>query len=244
MPVFWKTKFTIEPGLGMGSYSLGHFFWLMLMLVMIFLLGGKVYRNAPESKRKAIRWITASAIMLDEILKDVIMPLTGQWDWSFLPLHLCSISVFVVFLHAMTGSRLLAEYLYAVTLPTALMAMVFPDWTGQLPLLNFMCFHSFSIHLLLVLYPCLLLCGGFRPDWKRLLMIIPAVLLLAVIMYFVNNALDTNFFFVNGGGDGANPLSLLEAHIGRLYLLAMPLIAAICWLPMYIIPSRNRKIIC
>ena len=240
MSVFWKSRYLIAPGYGMGSYSIGHFLWLALMLLSIILLGSS-YRKGNEKRRRGIRNTVALLIIMDEVLKDVVMPLTGQWDWSFLPLHLCSISVFAVAFHAVTESRLLAEYLYAVTLPTALMAMVFPDWTGTLPLWNFLSIHSFSIHLLLVLYPCLLIYGGFKPSVRYLIRIIPAVLCLAFIMHFVNNELGTNFFFVNGGGDGVNPLSVLEDYAGRFYLLALPVIAAICWLPMYLIPRRVNK---
>lgn len=221
----------------MDSYSLGHFIWLGLLFFLIFFLGKK-YRAADEDKRKKIRIAIASLIMLDEIVKDIIMPITGQWDWSFLPLHLCSISVFVVFIHALTGNRILEEYTYAITLPTASMAMAFPDWTGALPCMNLMCIHSFSIHLLLVLYPCLLLYGGFIPSAKQLFRLIPIVAFLAFVMYFVNGALGTNFFFVNGGGDG-NPLTFLEKYIGGWYRLAFPVIAAICWIPMYL-PFRNK----
>ena len=237
MPDFLKSRFTIEPGKGMDSYSLGHFIWLGLLFFLIFFLGKK-YRAADEDKRKKIRIAIASLIMLDEIVKDIIMPITGQWDWSFLPFHLCSISVFVVFIHALTGNRMLEEYTYAITLPTASMAMAFPDWTGALPCMNLMCIHSFSIHLLLVLYPCLLLYGGFIPSAKQLFRLIPIVAFLAFVMYFVNGALGTNFFFVNGGGDG-NPLTFLEKYIGGWYRLAFPVIAAICWIPMYL-PFRNK----
>ena len=237
MPDFLKSRFTIEPGKGMDSYSLGHFIWLGLLFFLIFFLGKK-YRAADEDKRKKIRIAIASLIMLDEIVKDIIMPITGQWDWNFLPLHLCSISVFVVFIHALTGNRILEEYTYAITLPTASMAMAFPDWTGALPCMNLMCIHSFSIHLLLVLYPCLLLYGGFIPSAKQLFRLIPIVAFLAFVMYFVNGALGTNFFFVNGGGDG-NPLTFLEKYIGGWYRLAFPVIAAICWIPMYL-PFRNK----
>ena len=215
MPDFLKSRFTIEPGNGMGSYSLGHFIWLGLLFFLIFFFGKK-YRAADEDKRKKIRIVIASLIMLDEIVKDIIMPITGLWDWSFLPFHLCSISVFVVFIHALTGNRILEEYAYAITLPTASMAMAFPDWTGALPLLY----------------------GGFIPSAKQLFRLIPIVAFLAFVMYFVNGALGTNFFFVNGGGDG-NPLTFLEKYIGGWYRLAFPVIAAICWIPMYL-PFRNK----
>ena len=224
----------------MGSLSLGHFFWLAVLLFLIVFLG-RAYKASDESRRQRIRLIVAGLIMLDEIAKDLVVPLSGQWEWEFLPLHLCSISVFAVFFHALTGNRLLEEYLYALTLPTALMAMVFPDWTSALPFWNFMCLHSFTIHLLLVLYPCLLLYGGFRPSAGRLAAIVPIVALLAAVMHFVNIALGTNFFFVNGSPEGS-PLEFIEDRIGKGYLLAFPLIAVMLWLPMYTIPCRRKAV--
>lgn len=237
---FWKTKFTIEPGFGSGSYSVSHFIWLFILFALIFLLG-RSYRSADEKGRNLMRWIVASLILLDEIAKDVMTLVTGQWEWTFLPLHLCSLSVFIVLFHALTGNKILEEYLYAITLPTAAMAMIFPDWTSQLPAWNFISIHSYSIHLLLVLYSVLIIYGGFKPDWRKLVCLVPILAVIAVIMHFVNRILGTNFFFVNGGGDGANPLSVLENVIGWWYLLAIPLIAAICWLPMYLLPGREKR---
>ena len=224
----------------MGSYSAGHFFWLLILAALIVFLG-RIYRSSDEAVRRKIRLTVAFLTILDELSKYVLTLPTDQWNWNFLPFHLCSISMFAVFIHALTGNRYVEEYLYALGLPAALMAMIFPDWTDGLPFLNMMCIHSFTIHMLLVLYPCLLLYGGFRPDWRKLMAVLPVVFLLAIVMHLVNNVLGTNFFFVNGGGDGANPLSIVENHIGRWYLLVIPVIATACWLPMYLIPYRHKK---
>ncbi len=239
MPDFWKTKFTMEAGKGMGALSPGHLLWLALTLFLFMYLGSR-YKAMDESRRKGLRWTVSILILIDEAAKDIVFPATGQWEWAFLPLHVCSVSVFIVFLHALTGSALLSEYLYAVTLPTALMALVFPDWTGVLPFLNFECFHSFSIHMLLALYPVMLCRGGFRPSWGRLRLLIAPIAVYWVAMYFVNNALGTNFAFVNGGASG-NPLAVLEGYIGPWYRLAFPAIAAAVWLPMYLIPAALEK---
>lgn len=240
MSNFLKTKFTIEPGHGMGSFSSGHLLWLALLICLIVFLG-RAYREGTNEKRKSMRIAVALLIIADELLKDIAMPFTGQWEWEFLPLHICSISVFIVAIHAFTGNRLAGEYLYAVTLPTASLAMLFPDWTGSLPLFNLMCFHSFSIHLLLVLYPSLMLSGGFCPSLRYLKKFVPVFAMMFVIMHFINNALDTNFFFVNGSPEGS-PLEFIEDRIGKGYLLAFPLIAVMLWLPMYTIPCRRKAV--
>lgn len=239
MDLFLKTKFTIEPGHGMGQYSLGHVLWLAGAILTIILLG-RVYKGSDEHRRRIIRWVLAALTLIDELYKDIIPIMTGQWDWAFLPLHICSISIFAVALHAITGSDKVAEFLYAVTLPTAIMALVFPNWTAMLPCCNYESIHSFSVHILLVIYPSMLLFGGFRPSFPRLRYSIIPFGVLTVIAVVANAKLGTNFFFLNGGESG-NPLGFLERYVGGWYVLAFPLIAAVCWLPMYLLPRRLSR---
>ena len=203
--------------------------------------GSEVSINEIADERGLSRSPVRDALMrlADEALKYAVTIPTGQWIWEFLPLHLCSISVFIAFFHAVSGSVYLAEYLYAVSLPTALMALVFPDWMN-LPLINIMCFHSFSIHILIALYPAMLLSGGFRPSFRRLIRLVPFIVLYGVAIYFVNNALGTNFFFMNGPAEG-NPLTILERYIGGWYRIAFPIIAAIVWTIMYLPFSRPAR---
>ena len=239
MDTFLKTKFTIDPGFGMGMYSLGHILWLLCGLAVLVILG-LFYKASDYSRRRRILFVLASLTLLDEIYKFVVPLLTGQWNWEFLPLHICSISIFVVVIHACTMSDKVAEYLYAITLPTAIMALVFPNWVSELPCANYESIHSFSVHWLLVIYTSMLLFGGFRPSFARLRYSAIPFLLLAGVAVIANSQLDTNFFFLNGGDEG-NPLSFLEKRIGNFYILAFPVIAAICWVPMYLIPKRMMK---
>ncbi len=225
------TSEAIPDGYGMGTFSPGHIAWLLAAVAITLALGRK-YRRGSEEERGRIRWCLAVLLLADEALKYAVTIPTGQWIWEFLPLHLCSISVFIAFFHAVSGSIYLAEYLYAVSLPTALMALVFPDWMN-LPLINIMCFHSFSIHILIALYPAMLLFGGFRPSSRRLMRLVPFIVLYGIAIYFVNNALGTNFFFMNGPAEG-NPLTILEKYIGGWYRIAFPVIAAIVWTLMYL----------
>lgn len=231
---FLMTEESIGTGKGMGMFSPGHIFWILIFLLILYLV--KLHR----SEQKKLSSLIAILIVADEILKHVSAALTGQWSWSLLPLHICSLSIFAVILHRMAGRRIIAEYLYAVSLPTALMALAFPEWASVLPFCSFMSIHSFTIHILIALYPCLLLYGGFRPSAKSLVSIIPFLAFMMVIMHFINNMLGTNFFFISSGGKD-NPLAWTEAYAGRWYLLAFPFLATICWLPMYGIPCIVRE---
>ena len=91
---------------------------------------------------------------------------------DYLPLHLCSINIFLIALHAWRRPKLLDAFLYFVCLPAACAALLFPTW-APLPPLNFMVIHSFTVHFLLALYPlALTLRGDMDPAAAR----VPALL--------------------------------------------------------------------
>ena len=239
MDSFLLTKYTIGDGLGMGSYSPGHLLWLLMIAAVIAVLGRK-YRTMDGKGQRVVLLVLAALSLADELFKDIVPIATEQWNWAFLPLHICSISIFAIIAHALTRSSIAAEFLYAVSLPTAAMALVFPNWTAMLPCCNYESIHSFSIHGLIVIYTAMLLYGGFRPSAGRLRYVVVIFLALAAVAYAANAAFGTNFFFLSSGDEG-NPLGLLERYIGKGYLIAFPVIAALCWLPMYMIPMHLEK---
>ena len=92
------------------------------------------------------------------------MQIGGNFNWDYLPLHLCSINIFLIALHAWKPSRLLDNFLYFICIPAATAALLFPTWTS-LPAANFMFWHSTSVHILLAAYPIMLFSGGdIRPS--------------------------------------------------------------------------------
>ena len=111
-------------------------------------------------------------------------------------------------------------------------ALLFCSWT-MLPLLNLMTIHSFTVHALLFMYPVMLLAGGFRPDVKKLVRIIPFLAIVLIVIQIINVSLGTSFFFINGAGEG-NPLSLLEDTFGRpWYLIPAFFLVVLLWCVMY-----------
>ena len=72
-----------------------------------------------------------------------------------------------------------------------------PSWRdvpGWFPLINL---HSVSIHALLVLYPVLLVAGGYRPSVRRVPQVLAFLFGSALPIYFLNKPLHTNFYFLN-----------------------------------------------
>jgi hypothetical integral membrane protein (TIGR02206 family) len=191
-----------------------------------------------------MRVVVASATVLLEVVKQIIVLFQG-YTWDILPLHLCGMSIFFIAIHAVRPNRFTAEMLYALSIPGAISALLFADWT-MYPIWNFFCLQSFLIHMLELTFPFMLLnAGELRPRAKHLWM--PALYLAIVvpIIYNLNHVLDTNFFFINEASPGS-PLSLLEGILGSPgYVFGTIGILAAVWLVMYAPverrASRNKK---
>jgi hypothetical protein len=123
------------------------------------------------------------------------------------------------------------NFLYALCIPGALAALLFPTWT-KLPFWNFMHLHSFSVHVLLFVIPLMLTIGGdIKPDIKQ----IPKCLLLLLCMGLVAKGANllwrTNFMFLESASEG-NPLYIFEQKFGN-HLIGLPVLAAAVLAVMY-----------
>lgn len=231
MGYFLDTTGTIPSGLGFAQFGALHLVWLGMFLVIT--VASIISYKKFSVKGKQIWKITvASLLAADEIFKVVMLLIGGRYTPDYLPLHLCSINIFVIAYHAFRPSKLVSGYLYTVGIPGAMAALLFPSWTS-LPLMNFMHLHSFTVHILLALYPITLAaCGELNPQVKK----IPGYLLLlvgmAVPIYFVNLWLNTNFMFLMSADPG-NPLYLFEQMWGN-HLLGFPVLIVAVLLVMYI----------
>ena len=158
MKYFLDTVDTIPDGVGFDHFGGLHILWLVATLVAaIFCCIW--YRKATLGKRNIWKKVIAILIVLDEIFKMAMLTIGGRYTIGYLPLHLCSINIFVIAIHAWKSNKIMGSFLYTVCIPGALAALVFPSWS-KLPVGNFMHIHSFSIHALLMLYPLVLAVNG------------------------------------------------------------------------------------
>lgn len=230
MQYFLDTTETIPANLGFAHFDNVHLFWLFAFLLIV-VVNCIFYRKLGETGKKRWKISVAGLLVADEVFKVVMLIIGGRYLPSYLPLHLCSINIFLIALHAFRPSKTLSGYLYTAGIPGALAAMLFPTWTS-LPVSNFMHLHSFTVHILLALYPIVLATAGeLNPRAKN----IPQYLLLLVGMsipiYGVNLLLDTNFMFLMSADPG-NPLYLFEQMWGN-HLLGFPVIIAGVLLVMF-----------
>lgn len=215
---------------GFGRFSAGHMaclLWAAALFVLAFLL----VRGRGALGRRLCRLAAFAALGL-ELIRAVLMLSLGVYGRGSLPLHLCTLSVYLCFIYALRPSPLLGQFLYAFTMPGAAFALVFPDWADY-PLWHFVSLSSFGLHILLVLCPLLAFASGhIRPRLRLLPGCIALMLGLAVPVLAVNRLLGTNYMFLSWPPSGT-PLELF-AFLGRPgYWLGFVPLALGVWLLLY-----------
>ena len=250
MEDFWKSVQTIQAERGadyraFSLFSATHWAELLGAAAVIFLCAVIYYRCREVTRHQILRAVFV-LMLADEFMKQTVLLYTGQWNVTYLPLHLCSINIFVCWYDAIHQSRWSKEILYALCIPGAVVAMLSPSWQ-RLPVWNLLHLHSYSIHVLLILYPVLLLAGGFRPQVHHIRWVLAFLCAIATPIFFLNRLLKTNFFFLND--PQGNAITAFFAHCfgERFYLLGfLPVLAAVLlllYLPWYR-AERHQRMLC
>lgn len=244
MKYFLDTVETIPDGVGFSHYDGLHIIWLTVFVIATILCC-LWYRKAAPNKRVFWNKAVAILIVLDEIFKMAMLTIGGRYTLSYLPLHLCSINIFVVAIHAWKPNKTIGSFLYTVCIPGALAALLFPSWS-KLPLCNFMHIHSFTVHALLAMYPIVLAVNGqIKVRIKHVPRCLLMLLIMAIPICIFNFIFDTNFMFLMEAEDG-NPLYLFEQMWGN-HLYGFPIIItaiiAVMYAPVEIyLIARARKL--
>lgn len=248
MSDFWKSVVTMQAERG-GDYHAyplfgpSHLAELAVAAVFILIVCLWYRRGSAHTRRKILVAVTV-LMAVDEVIKYIAMLATGQWSWVYLPLHLCSINLFVCLFNTLFDFDWCKEELYALCIPGAALALLCPGWQS-LPVWNLMHLHSQTVHVLLVLYPILLLVGGFRPDVKRAPQALAFLFGTALPIYYLNKVLHTNFYFLNE--PYSNVITILftkwfgEERYIIGFLPAVALVMAIMYLPWVIMKKAKKR---
>ena len=243
MSNFLHTSDTIPEGLGWAHFCPMHLAWIAGAVAVTLVLS-LLYRRCDEKQRSVMRKVLALALIADELFKMVCLFIGGNYEPTYLPLHLCSINIIFIAIHAWKPGKLLDNFLYGICIPGAVAALLFPTWV-KLPPTSFMYWHSFTVHVLLIAYPVVLTAGGdIRPHAKYLPRCLLFLAVLAVPIYGVNLLFDTNFMFLMRA-DAGNPLQIFETLLGN-HLWGFPIIGAavlsVMYVPVHLWRRRKEKV--
>lgn len=225
MEYFWYTEEIIPDGLGFSHFDGFHLSWLAAGAIAI-LISCLVYRKLDAKKRSIFRKTIAVLLIADELFKLIPMFFMGTFMVKYLPFHLCSVNLFVIAWHAWKPNKTMDNFLYTVCIPGALAAMLFCTWT-ELPVRNYIVIHSFTVHILLILYPVVLTSAGeIKPELREVPKSLLLLMGLACVALVLNLLWDTNFMFLMRSDKG-NPLEWFKNAWGDHRLGFPVLIAAV-----------------
>ena len=238
MTYFLETSGTIPDGLGFEQFDMIHLTWLVFG-ALIIAANCLLYRKLSETNRTRWNKIMAVLLVANELFKHTMLLIGGNFEPAYLPLHLCSINIFLITIHAWRPTAGLSNFLYTVCIPGAVAALLFPSWT-KLPVLNFMHLHSTTIHIQLVMYPLVLAVNGvLKPSAKGIPKCLGLLLLLAGVALAANLIFDTNFMFLMEADKG-NPLYAFEQILGN-HLVGFPILITAVLIVMYVPVELYRK---
>ncbi len=233
MKYFFYTQETIPEGLGWEHYSLSHLLWLAASVTSMYLIC-RHYTGLSADRRSDYKKKFAWGVVFVEVLKTVVLMSVGRYTVGYLPLHLCSINVFVILYHAYHPNEIVGQSMYALCLPGAVVALIFPMW-NPLPNFSYMNIHSFVTHTQLAAYALMLLVSGeVVPSMKLLPKCAALIFSVTPFIYIFNKLFGTNFMFINEPQVNS-PLEILGNLMGNPgYLVGFAALVAVVWVVMFL----------
>ncbi len=203
---------------------------LAVVLLNVFLLR---FKGTDERTRHAIRWTMAIILWANEFAWHIWNYGVGRWTiQTMLPLHLCSVLVWVGALMLVTKNYRIYEFAYLLGISGALQALLTPD-LGIYGFPHFRFFQTFLSHGLIVTAAIYMTTvEGFRPTWKSLGRVALWANVYMVIVFFINRAIGSNYLMINGRPATPSLLDLLPDW--PVYILYMEALGLICFLLLYL----------
>lgn len=218
-----------------GPAHLGGLFALLLLNLSLL-----PFKKSDDLIRNRIRLILAFALWGNEIVWHAWMIYHSQWTvQTMLPLHICSLMVWVSGVMLVTRSYRIYEFAYFLGIGAGIQALATPD-LGIYGFPHFRYFQTLLSHGLIVTTPIYMsIVEGFQPTWRSMLKVAIWTNVYALVIYFVNNALGSNYLMVNAKPDVASLLDLLPEW--PWYILWMELIGIVTFLVLYFPVAITKK---
>jgi hypothetical integral membrane protein (TIGR02206 family) len=220
----------------------------LTVLVIVGLLNAGLLlwgRRIPEPWRGRLRYILAAALLVNEAAWHIWNWATGQWNLqTMLPLHLCSVFVFVSAAALITKSYRLYEFVYFLGIIGAVQPLFTPD-LGRYGYPHFRFFQTFISHGSIVTAAIYLtVVEGYRPTFQSLLRVLVWGNVYMAAVGVVNALLGSNYMFIARKPDTPSLIDVMPPwpwYVLVIELLAVALVTLL-YLPFaWSKPKRPTK---
>ncbi len=214
-----------------------------LILLNLFLL---FFKNPNDNTKATLRWLLALILLGNEVAWHYWNYIYGKWTiQTMLPLHLCSLLVWTGALMLVTKNYRVYEFMYFMGIAGAIQALATPG-IGNYNFPHFVYFQYFLSHGLIITSAIYMtVVEGFRPTWKSMLRVAVWMNVYALIVYFINSAIGSNYLMINYKPNTPSLLDLLPGW--PIYILYMELLGVISilllYLPFVVKDARSRYLL-
>ena len=200
MADFWKEWHDLPEGSGYPLWGWVHILSICVTGVAIICLLFLYTRLGTKQKDRVIRGLPVLMAVL-EICKDLVLIHSHRFTVGYLPLHFCSLGIFLFMFYAWGGKKckqISGEIAFTMIMPGSVAALLFPDWTVYYPPFNFMNLYSYIWHGLLVIYPAMLMIDHrIKPSIRHIHYDLIFIICILPPIYVFDKAFDCNYLFVN-----------------------------------------------
>jgi hypothetical integral membrane protein (TIGR02206 family) len=188
--------------------------------------------TGDETIQRRLRWIMVGIFLLWEVEWQAWFIVTDQWTLQRqLPLHMCSIMIWVGIYALITKDERAYPFLYFFGIGASLQAVITPDATFDFPHVRFL--NTMISHGLLVIVGFwILIVEKYRPTWRDVGIALVVLNLYAVVIYPINLSIEANYLYVVDKPATASLLDFFPKWPWYLLLIegiAAALFAAMCW---------------
>ena len=228
-PAFVLFSFQHLAAIAMLLLLIGFFFWLK--------------KHPSEHVQKITRWSMAIILIVNEAGWHLWNLVNGTWTvQTMLPLHLCSVFVFLSAFMLVTRNYTIFEFAYFLGIGGAMQAFLTPD-LGIYSFPHFRYFQVFVSHgLIMASAFYMLIVEHKRPYWKSLLKVAIVGNIYFVLLFFINRWLGSNYMFTAHKPETASLIDILGPW--PWYLLSLEGIAGavftLFYLPFAIKDARKK----
>jgi hypothetical integral membrane protein (TIGR02206 family) len=228
MSQFFAKDYTGEP---FELFGPAHLVALGVVLLCIYLT--IAFRNDFTPRGKArFRYTLAAILVVNELAWHTWNAFTGQWTiQTMLPLHLCSVLVWLSAYMLITRNRFVYEFSYFLGIAGAVQALLTPD-AGIYGFPHFRFFQVIISHGAIVLAAIYMtFVEKYRPYWRSVLRIFVYGNLYMLAIGLVNWLIGSNYLFIAHKPETASLMDLMPPW--PVYILWLEVIAIVLCLLLY-----------
>jgi hypothetical integral membrane protein (TIGR02206 family) len=169
-------------------------------------------RKGSAKTQDVFRYGLATLLILDELAWHFWNWKTGQWSIKVtLPLHICSVFVFLSALMLLTKSYTIYEFAYLLGIPAALQALLTPD-AGIWGFPHFRFFQVIVSHgAIITAAMYMTIVEDYRPTWKSVKRVAVGANLYMLGIALVNALIGSNYLYIARKPETPSLIDLMPA---------------------------------